>query len=206
MTPSRRSHLIVAALAFVAFVALFALVAPRNPPGWEIDVVEEATQLPEVVGWPLRLVMQLGRRALVPLLGLAVYLVYRRAPPAIAIVVAGFATGQTVDLLKDWASRARPDGVRVHEDADGLGFPSGHSAVAWALAAVVASQLPTRWRWLPFLVATMVAVARINAGVHYPLDVVGGSLWGLAVGSLVVAAGGIDLGPSCDEPVRPGSP
>lgn len=183
-------HIFVAVGAAAVFVALFALVAPREPFGWELDVVEQATSWPEAVGWPMRVVMQLGRRALLPLVGLAVYLATRRAPPAATTVLAGLVTAQTVDLLKEWATRPRPEGVPVREDAHGLGFPSGHSAVAWVVATVVATQLPRRWRWVPFLVAAVVALARMNAGVHYPLDVVGGSLWGLAVGSAVVLVAG----------------
>jgi undecaprenyl-diphosphatase len=91
--------------------------------------------------------------------------------------------------------------VAVRESADGFGFPSGHSAVAWALAVVIAAWLPPRWRWLPVTAAALVAAGRIDAGVHYPLDVVGGGLWGLTVGLVVVAATG-PRGSAAGPPAR----
>jgi membrane-associated phospholipid phosphatase len=175
-------------VALTGFALLFLLAAPRDPPSWEADVVDAAVEIPDVVGAPMRLVMQLGRRSLVPAIALAIYLVGRRVRPPVAVVAAGLVTAQTVNVLKELASRPRPSGVRVREAADGFGFPSGHSAMAWTLAVVIATQLPPRWRWVPYAVAATVAVTRMHVGVHYPLDVVGGALWGLAVGGIVVVA------------------
>lgn len=188
------TSLVRAAVAAAVFVLLFLLAAPRDPLGWEADVVDTMVDLPAVIGLPMQVVMQLGRRALVPAVGLAIYLVGRRVRPAVAVAVAGLVTAQTIDLLKDMASRPRPTGVPVRETADGFGFPSGHSAIAWSLAVVVATQLPPRWRWAPFLAAATVSVARVYVGVHYPLDVLGGAVWGLVVGWVVIAVA--DLRPS----------
>ncbi len=59
-------------------------------------------------------------------------------------------------------------------------FPSGHSAVAFACAALLAWLTP-----LPnvplFGLAALIAFSRVYNGVHYPLDVLAGALLGLAV-------------------------
>lgn len=64
-------------------------------------------------------------------------------------------------------------------------FPSGHAASAFAFAQGVAASMP----WTGLLlrgVAATVAYSRVHAGVHYPLDVVAGSVVGAALGQGVV--------------------
>jgi len=60
-------------------------------------------------------------------------------------------------------------------------FPSGHSASGFAFAAGVAEALPVLGVPLRGL-ATVVAYSRVHSGVHYPGDVIVGSLVGMAVG------------------------
>jgi membrane-associated phospholipid phosphatase len=62
-------------------------------------------------------------------------------------------------------------------------FPSGHSAAAFAFAAGVRHELPPAAPPL-FALAALVAYSRLHTGVHYPSDVVVGSLSGLALASL----------------------
>lgn len=67
-------------------------------------------------------------------------------------------------------------------------FPSGHSASAFAFATAVSSFKPELGLGLRGL-ATVVAYSRIHCGVHYPGDVLVGSLIGTAVGeSAAIAA------------------
>ena len=59
-------------------------------------------------------------------------------------------------------------------------FPSGHAAMSFACAALLAWLTP-----LPkvplFALAALIAFSRVYNGVHYPLDVLGGAALGLAV-------------------------
>jgi len=91
-------------------------------------------------------------------------------------------------FVKPVAHRARPDrdGAAVPEARHvrmpkSHSFPSGHSASAFAFAVGVGNVLP--WSIPPLtLLAAAVAYSRIHTGVHYPGDVVIGSLSGVIIG------------------------
>ena len=59
-------------------------------------------------------------------------------------------------------------------------LPSGHSAAAFAFATGVGSVLPREAVGLRAL-AALVAYSRVHTGVHYPGDVIVGSLLGGAL-------------------------
>jgi undecaprenyl-diphosphatase len=57
-------------------------------------------------------------------------------------------------------------------------FPSAHSAAAFALATTIWFH-DRKVGWLYIFLALVVGVARILANVHYPIDVLGGTLVGI---------------------------
>ena len=90
--------------------------------------------------------------------------------------------------MKFLGNRPRPErGViriaeaRHVEMPTSTSFPSGHSASGFAFAAGVAEAIPALGAPLRGL-ATVVAYSRVHSGVHYPGDVIVGSLVGMAVG------------------------
>jgi undecaprenyl-diphosphatase len=73
-------------------------------------------------------------------------------------------------------------------------FPSGHSASAFAFATGVGRVLPREAVPLRAL-AALVAYSRVHTGVHYPGDVLVGSLLGTAIAQLTTGALEHRLGP-----------
>jgi undecaprenyl-diphosphatase len=69
-----------------------------------------------------------------------------------------------------------------------FGFVSSHAANSFALAGFVwflLRQYYSKIGWILFLWASGVAYSRVYLGVHYPGDILGGALLGLAVSWLV---------------------
>jgi membrane-associated phospholipid phosphatase len=66
-------------------------------------------------------------------------------------------------------------------------FPSGHSAAAFAFATGVGHVLP--WTAVPLrALGALVAYSRVHTGVHFPGDVVAGSLLGGAIAQVTARA------------------
>ena len=114
---------------------------------------------------------------------------------AITGVVAVGVNSAVVNLpMKFAARRARPDretaGVpeqRWVPMPETTSFPSGHSASAFAFAEAVGASLPGLGVPLRGLAAA-VAYSRVHTGVHYPGDIVVGSLIGTTIGQATAQA------------------
>lgn len=66
-------------------------------------------------------------------------------------------------------------------------FPSGHAAFFFALATTLYFY-NKKWGVWFFVAALVISLSRIIAGVHYPSDIVGGALVGIAVAYIVFRA------------------
>jgi undecaprenyl-diphosphatase len=102
------------------------------------------------------------------------------------------ASGVAADIIKPIVGRFRPDYVNGHIFAPlafgGYGnysFPSGH-ATTMATVIIIAAFVPGRWTTPIVIAAVLVAISRIVLAVHFPSDVVAGTLLGLSVGALML--------------------
>ena len=108
---------------------------------------------------------------------------------AIRGVTAIVTTSVTADLLaknllppRDRPVRSTPIAGRQARMPTSSSFPSGHTASAFAFATVVTAGFP-RLSLPLYALATAVGYSRVHMGVHYPSDVMGGAVLGLAVGT-----------------------
>ena len=88
-------------------------------------------------------------------------------------------------VTKVIVSRPRPpqvlSNVKVLDSFEGSSFPSGHSTRAFLLASIVGSSYTKTV--IPLVVfSSLVAISRVYVGVHFPTDIIAGSIVGLVLG------------------------
>jgi membrane-associated phospholipid phosphatase len=70
------------------------------------------------------------------------------------------------------------------------GFVSSHAANHFGISIFIFQTMKVfskKWIWLVFVWAALVCYAQLYVGAHFPLDVVGGSILGLIIGSRTAA-------------------
>lgn len=97
-------------------------------------------------------------------------------------------------ILKNLVNRTRPyeviDGlVCLVSPAKDASFPSGHTGASFASAVAVYRRLPKRYGVLLLILAALIAFSRLYVGIHYPTDVLGGLVTGVALGMLTTLVG-----------------
>jgi membrane-associated phospholipid phosphatase len=135
--------------------------------------------------------------AVIGLIGVAV-LAVSRMPwwIGVGVLVSEAASQGTIELIKDVFHRVRPDYWIVYQES-GFSYPSGHASTAivffgaWLLV-VLMSPLPKAVRYASgaIILAWMVGIdwSRLALGAHYATDVLGGTLFGIAWMSALLAA------------------
>ena len=181
------------ALRLVAGLAILlgctATVRPHEVGVLEEDLFRLVNDLPDALYPAFWLVMQAGNVLAVGITAVVVAAT-RRFWLAANLAVTGVGVWLVAKWIKDEVGRGRPaellSGVHLRGNPDsGLGFVSGHAAVAVAIATLIAPYLGRRLRWVAVLVAVLVCMSRLYVGVHLPLDVLGGAALGWAAGSLI---------------------
>ncbi len=144
----------------------------------------------ETVRW-ITLVGDPAPRAFI-LMGFAGWLVWRkRYKSALIMLVLPPVAGVTNSILKEAFARARPDVVPHLDMVTNLSYPSGHAAATMAIflsaALVIPSKRRSIWIAAAVAVATLVALTRPLLGVHYPIDVLAGAVWGAGFALIALA-------------------
>ena len=169
-------------------LALSAAIASTERVGTlERDLFRLVNHLPSALEVPLIGVMQAGAIAAVPACA-AIALVANRRRLARDLAVSGTTAWLLAKVVKDIVSRARPDALLSdvivrHAGNAGLGLPSGHAAVAAALATAAGPFLPRRARHATWLIVALVSAGRVYVGSHLPDDVLGGMALGWMIGA-----------------------
>jgi glycosyltransferase 2 family protein len=178
---------LAAGLAVLA--ASTAMVKANRVGVLETNVFRLVNDLPAVLFLAFWVVMQAGN-LLVSMVAAGVAAATRRFWLAANLAVAAGGVWLLALAVKTVVGRGRPpdllDEVNVRgAAADGLGYVSGHAAVAVATATILSPYLSRRWRRFAWTVAFLTCASRIYVGAHLPLDVVGGAALGWAAGAVV---------------------
>ncbi|MBT8287350.1 MAG: phosphatase PAP2 family protein [Flavobacteriaceae bacterium] len=144
----------------------------------------------------------------IPLYALLVFLIYRKLGLKylllLILVIAAMITftDQITNVFKAGFERVRPcrdedvmDLMRYIADRCGrFGFFSGHSSNSMAAAVFAGLLLRTHYKYLIFILlfwSALVAYSRIYVGVHFPLDIFFGMIFGAISGYLFYKLQGI---------------
>lgn len=105
---------------------------------------------------------------------------------SLSIISGAIARFGATELIRFFYHRPRPFLLYqlhqfIYKNGGEWSFPSGHSAFFFAMATAIYLQNKKWGAWF-FLSAILMNISRIIAGVHYPSDILGGMIIGIAVG------------------------
>lgn len=110
--------------------------------------------------------------------------IFRKIHESFFAFFVGLSAFLTSEVLKVIFSKLRP--YKVYENVDnlfystGYAFPSGHSTFYMALAFSIYF-LHKKVGMILIFCAFFIGVARVMAGVHYPIDILGGYVLGIII-------------------------
>jgi membrane-associated phospholipid phosphatase len=185
-----------AAVGFaVAFLAVTAMVIGEISPVKRIDefimtgLARRRTDWIDAIVAPLATFATLEPLTIQAAIAFAMIVVTIGGSAPLHFALAAVGSGLLSHVIKRTVGRPRPVGFHLIRGIRSYSYPSGDlltaSAIYLTIALVVSPHLPhNAARWLLFGIVTillgLLAVCRVYAGVHYPSDVAGGALLGLA--------------------------
>lgn len=133
----------------------------------------------------------------IPILILVFGLIYKggsrgRITAALLIIALVTTDAIAAQFIKPIVGRLRPShaiiesiNLLVHKGGK-YSFVSNHAANMFC-AATIFTYFYSKWRYVFYISATLVAFSRIYVGVHYPGDVIFGGLFGFGMGWLFIS-------------------
>lgn len=104
--------------------------------------------------------------------------IYLFVEAALAIILSRGIIATTIHFFYHHPRPFEFYGISPLFNESGSSFPSGHAAWFFALAMVV-WYVNRKWGIWFFILATLMGIARIYAGVHWPYDILGGAAIGV---------------------------
>jgi undecaprenyl-diphosphatase len=137
-----------------------------------------------------------------PLFAVAIYFLYKKYQKKLALILVCFAlligiTDPVANLVKKSVKRVRPthnieiaDHVKTVDGYRGgeFGFVSGHAANSFGIAVLLFLLFKGAKLWVKLIFidwAIFICYTRIYLGVHYPADLIGGAIIGIATAFIV---------------------
>lgn len=145
--------------------------------------------------WFFPFITDIGNWYLVYVLSLLSLVVFGRKKGIIVVVLLlltiTISDQLSSSVIKQWVGRVRPCSDLEHvrlliNCGSGNSFPSSHAVNNFAAAFLIGMFYR---KSLPYLLVTasLVAFSRVYVGVHYPLDILAGSMLGSAIALSIVA-------------------
>lgn len=97
------------------------------------------------------------------------------------------------EITKEFVARLRPNNdtevntlIRILKSPSNFSFFSGHAASSFSITTFVVLMLRKHFRWayLFFIWPVLFATSRIYVGVHYPVDIIVGTIVGISFATL----------------------
>ena len=110
----------------------------------------------------------------------------------VLLIAASFSDAICFQVIKPWVGRIRPshefyDYINVLVSKGGkYSFPSNHAANSFVFATVL-SYFYDKNRISLYILASTIAFSRVYVGVHYPLDIIFGSIIGYIISWIILS-------------------
>lgn len=141
-------------------------------------------------------ITSLGNGGVVWILATGMLLVTKKYRKYGALLLAGLAFGVLIGnvTLKPLIARPRPywvdESVRLLiANPTDYSFPSGHT-LSSVIGATILTKADRRFGVAAIPLAALIAFSRLYLYVHYPTDIIGAAVLGVAIGFATCAAGG----------------